>query len=155
MEIKISRKSWHYRWLELLMMFCKSTSDLRFDAPKSICTYFWTFVLTNLMAIGLCILLLAAGCLILFLVIGPFIFTWSWLMNGSSNAMRGLIAVSIIDLVFMAIFFEDKIKSGFSDAKDITSDKWDHVTSDGFGEICIKSFQATKQKICPLIQYRD
>lgn len=132
----ISKKSWHYRWMQWL----EAKLDIYRDDSKSLCQYFWRFVFLHFRAAFFATAI--AGLISLLPLLA-----WSGFRNHSKNAqvifgaiMAGIALIFIAALVFDTI---DKLKYKLQ------------YRRNGFLYVTTQAFKAMKTKVCPLIEYKE
>lgn len=144
MEIKISEKSWHYRWLKYLTEKTTSANNNKFNPPQSICPYFWRFVWVNLFAFFILILLIFATVILL----GPIWGGVGYYMTGHNDFIFFALLGALIWLFgigsLVYLYYEDKV---FDIESGVTNKEL------GMGGITVKAIYSIKNKVCPRITY--
>jgi hypothetical protein len=138
--MKISKTSWHYRWMEKCWNFSHSYES--FEPPTSLCAYFWRFVLSNLYA---AFIICVGTVIVLWIPVS----SWSYLRNHSSSAAM-FFWIWVVGVVFFASLV------GIRALRDYFRHKLDEVTKGKpatFTQVTLGTIVATKQKFCPTIDY--
>jgi hypothetical protein len=134
--MNISKKSWHYRWVQVLERF--TITDHR-DA-RTLCHYFWRFVGLNILAFFLAVMILFFAFLIPALL-------WSAFHNHSRTAEGTLeilsAGIGFIFILFVLSRLVDKIK-------DSADDKPMSMLA-----VVLQMTRVVKEKVCPFIKYQD
>lgn len=154
MNITIDKKSWHYRWVTYLTEKF-GPSDYRWEDPKSICPYFWRFILTNLwsafMASIIAGLLFGIGMLLTMPI-------WAGIANIFLSGdyfpeiFMGLSVWTLIVVIALFTFLWDmrwEAKYAVEDAADKV------INSIGFLSIIKQMIKSFKSKVCPIISYKE
>lgn len=132
----ISKKSWHYRWVQLLERF--TITDHK-DVP-TLCYYFWRFIGLNILAFFLAIVIS------FFLLLIPALL-WSTFKNHSRTASGTLEIISLgivfIFTLFLLSRFIDRIKN-HTDGKPMS-----------MLAVILQTIRAVKERVCPFINYQD
>lgn len=148
MKVTISRSSWHYRMTEGVWgVFNK-------DPGNSLCTYFWQAVLSPVIALGLTILALIVifGLIFfLFYVVGDFISHGLWYLNILPDTFNTekvfnwrFIMVSVLfDASVMALVAFNELVLKRTSTKTKSTN------------VVVAFVKAKKNKICPIIEYKD
>jgi hypothetical protein len=136
--MNISQNSWHFKFMRYW------GGQYSFEYPRTLCAYFWTFVGSVIKAI-FCTLAAAFAALLL-----PLLF-WSWLANGSTQASAALSVIfggtGLLFGVGYLCFGLSKLQKYF---RKIHRDE-----NAGLLRIIVGMVVATKQKVCPFIEYKE
>lgn len=128
----INKNSWHYKWMKKLKSFCSEYGD----DPKSLCAYFWTFIRLNFYVL---FLFSVTSVLILWIPVTA----WYAFVNHSVNAKPPFYCmIALILFVFTA-------------AGICAICEYINKSNNGFTKICLEMIKASKNKVCPLIRYKD
>lgn len=121
----INKSSWHYRFLQFMNTY---------PMPSSLCGYFWELV-------GKLFLLLIGSFLVFLFTAGYAILAWSAFHNHSQTAFATfvcLVAVPTFTGILLGIaVIRDRIEQG------------------AHPNIFFEMIKAVKNKVCPLITYKD
>jgi len=89
-----------------------------------------------------------AGSVMAFMcTIGLPILYWSWLANGSQNAGFFALLFSLADIVVLTFYLIHFIK--------YNKDEWAEGEPVGFAQITYHAAKSFKDKVCPLVEYKD
>lgn len=125
----INKSSWHYRFLQKMGVW---------DMPTTLCSYFWTLVAQIFLAS-------LFGSLASLFTIGYPILAWSAFHNHSHQALNGFIIIvmapTILGITFGVLYLHEKFEQ--------------RVNKKTEPNILIEMIKATKNKVCPLITYKD
>jgi uncharacterized membrane protein YhaH (DUF805 family) len=136
----INRKSWHYRWIQVLEKF---TDNYKSD-PITLCQYFWHFIGLNFISLiwGLIIVI---GVTFMLTIIP--ILLWSHFKNGSHSAGTILSVIGIVIGVLVCggglVLVMDRLHNEGV------------PKSLSFLNVVVEMIKATKNKVCPLIRYEE
>jgi uncharacterized protein YacL len=133
--ILVDQKSWHFR-------FMKFWGGYNFEAPRSLCGYFWTFVFTCLRAAG-SIALISFGLSLIPMLL------WSWLANHSTSAR--VVVLCILGSISVVLVFSGFVLA-IKATRDALSDKVAEHPTSTVG-LVIGTVLGFKQKVCPRILY--
>jgi len=138
----ISRKSWHYRYLDW------SCDNFEIDLPKSLCGYFWKTVLVT-------VLNLLMGSLIVGIILTIPLLFWSWLHNGSPTSKIYLILLSVLAAVpcSAALIIKNAREREEKLYQDRRRGIFPKEKPAGFLKVIWETIKARKNKVCPLIKY--
>lgn len=137
MQIIINKKSWHYRWYRFLHDKC--SENYWSGDPVSVCSYFWGFMFNNAKAIFLSLIALFLVVLLTVPIWGSILYQF----NGNKDLLNGV-------YLFLGVYSSIGLLIGFY----ILKDKYKNIDS-GFIRITKSALGSIKDKVCPLIEYKD
>ena len=136
--MKVSRQSWHYRWLKFI----------RFEIPRNLCSYFWTMVWSFLF-IPVAILTALA---VVFLLTLPL---WAWLTNDAALQEIAM-GIGIIEILLLTVnlFFivRDRKREEAYELRWKNRYLPQEPRKVGRGSILKAWLKARKAKVCPMIE---
>lgn len=131
--MKVSKKSWHYRWMK----------KIGFHPPSNLCAYFWTTVWSILVFPVIAAVALVAATLLLAPFWTLFFDNWGWQQAAS--------VIGVVEIILLSVVLTFTI-----------SDRWGEERHEKYGyygrkpDSMLKQwFKAKKQKVCPLIEYTN
>lgn len=149
MIVTVNKNSWHYRWVKFLTSKFRG-DDYYWKDPKSVCPYFWTFVINNLWAlfasIGMTVLAILASIIVLSPIWGAidYYFISGSLLGLKIAAFAYGVASAISILAVIAV-----LSIAGADRLEAIAGKAEHGKVGVFWGM----FFAIKNKVCPMIKY--
>ncbi len=121
--MQVSRRAWHYRFLEYLEC----------ETPRNLCSYFWMVVLHMLM----CVVFVALAVAMMGLILSPILAIWfEWFEQ--LVIVGYVIWIAILVIVWLHYRYWKRTQRGYVKPPDGLTLSW---------------VKAKKDKVCPLIEY--
>ena len=140
MKVTINRNSWHYRWYNKLR-------GGYFEEPKAVCNYFWGFIGINMLALLSIITIVAGLGLLLTFIVMPF-----FDFDKFIEIIKTIGIIMLVGALPSALFLY--ICSKVEDYLDSRPRKVETKKEKETGVIK-GMFYAVKNKICPMIEYKN
>ena len=140
----INKRSWHYRWMKKVQALTDPCDT--FEDPKSLCSYFWTFVGLSFKGLLLASVFISASAFVVLIV--P-ILLWSWLHNHSFIAGFVLELITLVATIVLWIKFVPKCYGK------VTGKASNDAKGTSFTGVVLGTVLAAKNKMCPLIKYEE
>lgn len=150
MEIIINKKSWHYRWYRWITNTFRS-SQYYWRDPRSLCEYFWGFILNNIWAVFLCMILVLLG--VAFST--PIWAGISLFIYGGHELKEVFLMGCTFWIILLFFIAANYLKKHGYKIKWILRNKKEKISEISFIEIALNSIWGTYRKVCPIIKYKD
>ena len=137
MQVIINKKSWHYRWFKFIGN--KMVEKGKWEAPKSVCGYFWGFIFTNLFMVVMSLAAIAIGGFLIYILTAPVWYQFFPEFGPNGDGKEIAYIGGAFNILLLCLFLVIVISNKDS----------------GFIAVIKAYLWGVKNKVCPMITYKE